>query len=303
MTNTSVIDMKEAGTSRTPKKRKKPKSPKRQAIELIISILALFLFYSVVLLILAELLHINTNDFTNDTSHLIAELGIGLTALTACLITKKHTGEGLSKAVRFKRFDWSVPFMLTIFTWSASELCDHISGSILCNFMTIKPNEDTPTTLIAVICACILAPIFEELIFRFSFMGLMKEHFGKGFTIVFTSVIFAAIHLYSIQGFGNVLVGTLIAATIYYHTGNILYVILEHALHNTICQIDFGSLTMFGSPVYYERNGFVLSNVPYLIINSVLLIVSVIWFVKYFRPRYCKSSEFFKPEQQNYPVM
>lgn len=303
MTDTTVIDMRETSTSRKAKKRKKPKSPKRQAIELIISILALFLFYNMVLIILAELLHIKTNDFTNDTSHLIAELGIGLTALTACLITKKHTGRGVSMAVSFKRFDWSVPFMLTIFTWSASELCDHISGSILCNFMTIKPNEDSPTTLISVICACVLAPIFEELIFRFSFMGLMKGHFRKSFTIVFTSVIFAAIHLYNIQGFGNVLVGTLIAATVYYHTGNILYVIIEHALHNMICQIDFKDLTMFGTPVYYERGGFVISGVPYVIMNSALLTVSIIWFVKCFRPRYTKSSEFFEPEQQNYPVM
>lgn len=294
MTDTSVIDMRETPTSRKTKRRKKSKNPKRQAIKLIISILALFLLYSMVLTIPAELLHIVTNDFTNDTSHLIAELIVGLTALTACIVTRKHTGKGLSSAVRFKHFDRSVPLMLTIFTWSASELCDHIGGSILCNFMTIKPNEDTPTTFISVICACILAPIFEELIFRFSFMGLMREHFSKGFTVIFTSVIFAAIHLYNIQGFGNVLVGTLIAATIYYHTGNILYVILEHALHNTICQIDLENLTMFGSPVYYERNGFVLSNAPYILINSVLLIVSVIWFVKYFRPRYCNMTDSLK---------
>lgn len=291
MTDTTVIDMRETSTSRKTKKQKKPKSPKRQAIKLIISILALFLLYNMVLIILAEAFHIDTGDLTNDTSYLIAELGTGLTALTACLITKKHTGKGLSKAVKIKGFDWSVPFMLTIFTWSACELCDHIFGSILCNFMTIEPNEDSPTTFISAICACILAPIFEELIFRFSFMGLMKEHFGKGSAIIFTSVIFAAIHLYNIQGFGDVLVGTLIAATVYYHTGNILYLILEHALHNTICQIDLGSLTLFGSSVYYERNGFVLSGVPYIIINSALLTVSLIWFVKYFIPRYCQKNE------------
>ncbi len=288
MTNTAVIDMREPHTGMKRKQKKqKVKNPRKEAIKLILALTFLMFAFSVAVVIFAEVFHLDLGDYNNNLAYLVGELGVGLTALTCMLAAKKDTGKGLGTMVKLKGFDWSIPLVLTVFSWVAGEVCDHISGSVLSNFMTITPNEDSPVTAVTVICSVLLAPLFEEVIFRYSFMGILKDRFGKAFTIIFPAIIFAAVHLYNLQGFGNVLIGTLVAATIYYHTGNILYVMLEHAIHNALCIIDFSKLTIFGTPLYHERSGFILAGTPYFILNIVLLTLCIIWFVKYFRPRYC----------------
>ena len=287
MTDTAVIDMREAHTKKA--KKQKIKSPRKQAVKLVIGLVLLMIVYDFFIIIVMELFGLEFDKIPNNLALLFGELGTGLTALTCMLAAKKHTGKSLGTVTKFKGFDWSVPLVLTVFSWAAGEVSDHICGSVLCHFMTIDPNDDLSTTAVSIICTVLLAPLFEEVIFRYSFMGIIKERFGKAFTIIFPTVIFAAVHLYNLQGFGNVLVGTLAAATIYYHTENILYLMLEHALHNALCKIDFSKLSLFGVPVYHEQNGFVLAGMPYFILNIVMLALCIVWFVKYFIPRYCHT--------------
>ena len=83
-----------------------------------------------------------------------------------------------------------------------------------------------------------------------------------------------------------VLVGALVAATIYYYTENIIYVIIEHIAHNILCLFDFNKVDLFGSSVYSRRNGFVIMNTGYMIINMILLAGCLVWFFKYFKPKY-----------------
>ncbi len=208
---------------------------------------------------------------------------MGLGALLGVLIIRLRNRTSFKKVLTFKNFDWSVPIMLLIFGWAAGELVDHFGGLILSNFMTVPPNERDLTGITGFISACILAPLVEELLFRYCGTEFLRGAYPTWFISLIGGLVFAAAHFYNIQGFVNVFIGGVAAAYVYCKTRNIWYTIIEHALHNAICL-----LPIFES-IYYEKNGFVLSQWWWLAINAVLLVISIVWYVKYFRKKYTED--------------
>ena len=73
---------------------------------------------------------------------------------------------------------------------------------------------------------------------------------------------------------------------IYCKTRNILYTILTHAIHNALCFCDLEII--FGEYASLD-NGFVQYSWQYLAVNAVLVIISVIYFVKVFRKKYTEN--------------
>ena len=49
--------------------------------------------------------------------------------------------------------------------------------------------------------SCIFAPIFEEIIFRFGLYKKLKKKLNFFISILVTSIVFALIHFYNIDGF------------------------------------------------------------------------------------------------------
>lgn len=213
---------------------------------------------------------------------LFGNIGLLLAVLIVCTMVKNRTGVRVRDAVKLRRFNFMLVIMLTLAGWSLGETCDHVMGVILSNFMSIEPDVNDIGSIWTVLSAVICAPIFEELIFRFGFMGLLKENFGKVFTIFFSTIIFAVVHTYNIQNTFNVIVGTLLTAYVYYRTGNILYTMCEHFLHNALCCIPFGEMSILGIDVYYEKNGFIMAGMPWLIINLIILAISMGWLIWFF---------------------
>lgn len=211
---------------------------------------------------------------------MIDQFCMGLGALLGVLFVKLRNKTYFKKVFSFKNFDWSVPIMLLIFGWCAGELVDHFGGLILSNFMTVPPNERDLTGITGFISACILAPLVEELLFRYCGTEFLRGAYPTWLISLMGGLVFAAGHFYNIQGFVNVFIGGVAAAYVYCKTRNIWYTIIEHALHNAICL-----LPIFGS-IYYEKNGFVLSQWWWLVINAVLLVISIVWYFKYFRKKY-----------------
>ena len=240
----------------------------------------LMLLFALMGMVLNTLFDLNKFDAMVD---MFGNCGLGLAALITCAILRRETGERVRDAVRWRDFNFLLVIMLTLAGWSLGEVCDHVAGSILSNFMTIEPDENYLEGFWGVVSAVICAPIFEELIFRFGFVGLLKKNSGMPFTLIFTTLIFSLVHLYNIQNTGNVFLGTILAAYVYYRTGNLLYTIFEHALHNAICFIPLGAWNIGGIPLYLERNGFVLAGWPWFLINLVVLVISMTWIIWYFK--------------------
>ena len=84
-----------------------------------------------------------------------------------------------------------------------------------------------------VFTAVVLAPLWEELIFRGFFFGLFRSRWGTVPALVFSSAVFAAIHLNLFALLPLFFVG-LALGYIYYRTRSIYFAILFHALFNSV---------------------------------------------------------------------
>lgn len=117
------------------------------------------------------------------------------------------------------------------------------------------------------------APVFEELLFRMGLYSLMRQRFGKWFSVVICTIAFAAMHGYSIQGFCGCLIGGLFFMLLYVSTGNIWYSIAAHMACNldvTISNaLEDKGVASLGIPIQYEIEGFNMVH-PVLIIVAAL---------------------------------
>ncbi|WP_068598179.1 CPBP family intramembrane glutamic endopeptidase [Vaginella massiliensis] len=86
----------------------------------------------------------------------------------------------------------------------------------------------------AFLTVCILAPIFEEIIFRgFILRGMLKNGSNPWVAIVLSGLIFGAAHLNPWQFIGAGILGA-VFGYVYYRTQSLLLCILLHAINNTI---------------------------------------------------------------------
>lgn len=131
----------------------------------------------------------------------------------------------------------------------------------------------TDIILMDVFFPVLTAPVFEELLFRMGLYSLLRQRFGKKFSVVVCTLVFAAMHGYSIQGFCACLTGGLLFLLIYVSTGNIRYSIVAHRVCNlgtTILNtLEDNGVTFLGIPIQYEIDGFNMVH-PVLIIAATL---------------------------------
>ena len=283
--NENIIDMrdikeKKAEYKKLRKEFKKQKKIKRTAVEHAISLIFILFAAEAVMYLLIKPYVININDL------LAHEICMAFTALIGILINLGFSKVKLTERVSVKNLDFLSIAMLTVAAFSGPELVDNISGAILSHFMTVEPNPEEQNTLVNIISAVVCAPIFEELICRFGFMELTRKHYSAKFVIIFAAFLFTLLHGYNIQGFLNVFTGAIMMGIVYYYTNNLILTMAEHALHNTICCITPSDMSIFGTPIYHETNGFVISSPAWIVINAVLFAASAVVFVKYFVPKY-----------------
>jgi membrane protease YdiL (CAAX protease family) len=88
----------------------------------------------------------------------------------------------------------------------------------------------------AICTTVILAPIFEELIFRGILLGNIRRRWGSLRAVFLSALIFGAIHLIPQQVVNAFLVGIIIGG-IYVMTDSILAVITLHALNNALSYV------------------------------------------------------------------
>ena len=223
-------------------------------------------------------------------AELFSHIGTALTAMIVILLQKEMSGISFKDSVKLKNFDIKVPIYLTMLEFGLCELADQVTAVICSNFMTVTHNETVKFSLMNIFLIVIMAPIFEEMIFRFGVIGSFGKNFGREsgivFTVIISGIFFSAIHLYNIQGFVDVLIGGILFAVVYIYTENILYTMILHLIHNAMCFLPFFKYT-------YIR-GFAFASTPHLIACGVLAAIGLVFFIGYFRPRYITKT--YRPE-------
>lgn len=89
----------------------------------------------------------------------------------------------------------------------------------------------------AVVSACILAPVVEEILYRGILFRSFQNRIGVFPSAILSSAIFAVLHFYS--GYGLISVGIfgLVSALLYARTGSLATVIALHMLYNAAIKI------------------------------------------------------------------
>lgn len=105
----------------------------------------------------------------------------------------------------------------------------------------------------------ILAPVFEELLFRKEIFSLLKMRFSLPWSVGLSALLFAAIHGYSAEGFVSCLIAGCLFAILMARTGKLFPCIIAHML----CNLEslYYNLTESTNPLIEDLNGHTTYNV------------------------------------------
>lgn len=243
-----------------------------------------WMFLFVVLTLVGEFAGTGAAMITHIDYTLPAQLGVMAAAVIVCMIMKKKCGTVPKDVLRPKELDPVLLPVLIALGWSMSDIFDQITGSILILFSERPSSESSSeVTLITVLVTVILAPVSEELIFRFGCMGMIRKRVSAAVCILLPSLVFTLVHFPSSQIAVNIFINTVFAAIIYYFTENLMYSIIEHMVHNAICLLPINDKFFMGEPLYYQSSGYNLCGTPWLILMSVVFLISFMVFVRFIR--------------------
>ncbi len=176
--------------------------------------------------------------------------------------------------------DFTIGLSLLILTggFSLSVILNYVF-SLLDSFLPISEAELEFAELFesnlwfVVLMAVVVAPIFEEYIFRkILLMGYLRNGYTRNLSIVLSAVLFGIYHANIRQFLLATLLGIILGAVVYY-TGRIMYSILLHFAFN-LTSVVIGSLIPEGSltfPVYMLLIALVVFAVVVFIVNKIKL--------------------------------
>lgn len=128
----------------------------------------------------------------------------------------------------------------------------------------------TLTIFTSLLSSLIIAPIFEELLFRGIFLQRLAKVFSLPFTILVISILFGLIH-----GFGGIISAIVFGISmciLYVKSQNILVPIFAHFLNNVFAELI----------VIIDSNNVIFTNPIVILILSILAIISTYFLIDSF---------------------
>lgn len=96
--------------------------------------------------------------------------------------------------------------------------------------------------IIFFIARCIIAPITEEIVFRFGLYELINRKMKSTLAIILSSLIFSILHGYLFIDTTLLAILSIIWTYTYFKKKNLLYSIILHFLHNFYALIDYANI-------------------------------------------------------------
>ena len=159
----------------------------------------------------------------------------------------------------------------------------------LFSFVPIIDLEEVQPSLIAYslffINICILAPIYEELLFRGILLRRFTSKWSPQKSIIISSIIFGVIHLNPINIVFAFALGCVLGYT-YLKTKNIVIPMLLHSFNNFLAYIQFvytNQTTEMDLPTTEAARQGLLINVAFFFILSAVIIFLLVKYYKNFR--------------------
>ncbi len=208
-----------------------------------------------------------------------------------CLLFGKH------RPIRqqFRSFDLRVPLMFFLLVETGGKLLFSLTALILSRFSSVTPAENTRDTLAQILLTVIVTPILEELIFRTGMVGVLKKSGSRLLAVLFPAMLFMMMHSSrNLPGRLDVLNAGIFLAVCYYETGNILYAMLIHSLHNLAAlffSVTGGTETGDRLIGLLQRrvSGYGVLRLPVLIVFAVIFVAGMIWLLRVFPKKYAAA--------------
>ena len=205
----------------------------------------------------------------------------GLIGAAAGVILCRIFGMHRPFGEQLRSFDVKLCLIYFLLVETGSRLAFSFGGLILSQFLSASaPGTEAPTTLTRVLLIAAVTPVLEELIYRTGMVGVLKKGGSRLISVLYPAVFFMFAHTAKgMQGKLSVLTAGVILALCYYETGNILYPVAAHALHNLAGFADQSFL-------FRQANGFFVLKTPVLILYGVIFLFSAIRLVRGFRKKH-----------------
>ncbi|MDA1636023.1 CPBP family intramembrane glutamic endopeptidase [Bacillus cereus] len=164
-------------------------------------------------------------------------IGFSLTLLILFLIYSKELMSDPKLSIKLSRnsFVWILIGIILIFL-------AQMVGSILDKsvFQLTTQSTNTSSTVagvavspVALISIVLLAPLVEELVFRYAAINILIHKFNKTWSIIISSLVFSIMHFDFPFVFGYFLIG-LVLAVVYVRTNRLLVSFFVHASMNLV---------------------------------------------------------------------
>lgn len=207
-----------------------------------------------------------------------------------CLLFGKHT----PVRQQFRSFDLRVPLMFFLLVETGGKILFSLTALILSRFSSVTPGESEQKTLLQMFLAVIVTPILEELIFRTGMVGVLKKSRIRLLAVLFPAMMFMMVHTRNLPGKLDVLNAGIFLAVCYYETGNILYPMIVHSLHNLVAMfftLAYGTERGDRLVGLLQRrvNGYGVMRLPVLIVFALLFIAGMFWLVRVFPKKYAAA--------------
>lgn len=164
-------------------------------------------------------------------------IGFSLILTFAFLIYKKETMNDSKLSIKFSRvtFGWILVGIVAVFlAQTIGSILDKSIFQLTTNSVNTSSNiESVAISPLALVSIVILAPLVEELVFRYAAINILSRKFNKIGCILISSLFFSIIHFDFPFVFGYFLIGLVLSA-IYIRTNRLLVSFVVHASMNLI---------------------------------------------------------------------
>lgn len=167
-------------------------------------------------------------------------IGFSLILIFIFLIYKKEAMKDSKLSIKFSKvaFSWILVGIIAVFlAQTMGSMLDksifHLTTQSVNTSSNIESVAISPLALVSIV---ILAPLVEELVFRYAVINILSRKFNKIGCILVSSLFFSIMHFDFPFVFGYFLIGLVLAA-IYVRTNRLLVSFVVHASMNLIVVI------------------------------------------------------------------
>ena len=199
------------------------------------------------------------------------------TVVTVLFVVWFSHVKGISKDLELRKDRSFIKMIvLAVFAVCVVEiLADSLVGFVLNGILPVTEDIAPNKTVFDHIVAILIAPVTEEYFFRKGLYGYVREKLNIPIAVILTSLIFSVLHGYHLQGFLSVFFSGILFALIYEHSGNIMYSICAHMMHNAFASI-VNALERHGVQLSYNLNGYDIFTLPVLLVAVLLVTIILI---------------------------